>query len=292
MEYVSIGISMVTAPVLNFFSPSKPFTMNIDLILKSDALDLLFENRNKAYGAYALRKFYPDRMKISLTIMFISAALLSAITFLPDSGTTTPVYTVIQDIVTRDIQEDKKIPEPKQVSHNINKSSQSKLISTIVIVPKADTTDVLNNISDIRIGSTTSIGTEIGPADDIVGSGAVSSLPKVPVEPSAPFDQPYNNPDIQASFPGGEKALIRFLERNLQTPVTLESNETVQVKVKFVVDFDGDLQSFYIEQDGGIEFNKEVVRVLKKMPRWNPGKKGGQNVPVYYTIPVKFTSVD
>ena len=283
---------MVTAPVLNFFSPSKPFTMNIDLILKSDALDLLFENRNKAYGAYDLRKFYPDRMKISLAIMFISVAFLSAITFLPNSNTTIPVYTVVQDLVTRDIQEDKKIPEPKQVLHNINKSSKSKFISTIVIVPKADTTDMLNDISDIRIGSTTSIGTEIGPADDIVSSADVSSLPKVPVEPAAPVGQPYENPDVQASFPDGEKALIRFLERNLQTPLSVESNETVQVKVKFVVDFDGDLQSFYIEQDGGIEFNKEVVRVLKKMPRWNPGKKGGQNVPVYYTIPVKFTSVD
>ncbi len=266
--------------------------MNIDLILKSDALDLLFENRNKAYGAYDLRKFYPDRMKISLAIMFISAALLSAITFLPDSGTTTPVYTVIQDIVTRDIQEDKKIPEPKQVLHNINKSSQSKLLSTIVIVPKADTTDMLKDISNIRIGSTTSIDTEIGPEDVVQGSAAVGSLPKVPVEPVAQLEQPYENPDIQASFPGGEKALIRFLERNLQTPVSLERNETVQVKVKFVVDFEGDLQSFKIEKDGGAEFSKEVIRVLKKMPRWNPGKKGGQNVPVFYTIPVKFTSVD
>ena len=283
---------MVTAPVLNFFSPSKPFTMNIDLILKSDALDLLFENRNKAYGAYALRKFYPDRMKISLAIMFISVALISAITFLPDSGTATPVYAVIQDIVTRDIQEDKQLPEPKKLLHNVNKSSQSKLTSTIVIVPKADTTDALTDISDSRIGSTTSIGIDIGPADDIVGSSVVSSLPKVPVEPIASVDMPYDNPDIQASFPGGEKALIRFLEKNLQTPVGLESNETVQVKVKFVVDFDGDLQSFNIEKDGGIEFNKEVVRVLKKMPRWTPGKKGGQNVPVFYTIPVKFTSVD
>ena len=276
----------------DFFSPSKPFTMNIDLILKSDALDLLFENRNKAYGAYTLRKFYPDRMKISLAIVFISAALLSAITLFPDSSTATSFYTVIQDIVTRDIQEDKQFPEPKKLLHNVNKSSQSKLRSTIVIVPKADTTNVLNDISDTRIGSTTSIGTELGPADDIVGSGPVSSLPKVTVEPIAPVDKPYDNPDIQASFPGGEKALIRFLERNLQTPVSLESNETVQVKVKFVVDFEGDLQSFNIDQDGGNEFNNEVIRVLKKMPRWNPGKKGGQNVPVFYTIPVKFTSVD
>lgn len=277
---------------MNFFSPSKPFTMNIDLILKSDALDLLFENRNKAYGAYALRKFYPDRMKIALAIMFVSAALLSAITFLPDSSTATPVYTVIQDHVIREIKEVKKIPEPRQLLHNINRSSQSKLISSFVMVTEKDSSDVLTDISEMRIGSSTIIGTEVGPEDVVQGSTGISSPPQVPVESVAQLAQPYENPDIQASFPGGEKALIRFLERNLQTPGSLESNETVQVKVKFVVDFDGDLQSFSVEKDGGIDFNKEVIRVLKKMPRWNPGKKGGQNVPVYYTIPVKFTSVD
>lgn len=266
--------------------------MNIDLILKSDVLDLLFENRNKTYGAYALRKFYPDRMKIALAIMVVSAAFFSAFTFLPDSITSKPVYTVIQDIVIREIQETKKIPEPKQLLHNINNSSQSKLVSTFVLVPEKDSSDVLNNISEMRIGSSNIMVTEVGPEDVVQGSAVISSPPQVPAEPVAQLKQPYENPDIQASFPGGEKALIRFLERNLQTPGSLESNETVQVKVKFVVDFEGDLQSFSVEKDGGTEFNKEVIRVLKKMPRWNPGKKGGQNVPVYYTIPVKFTSVD
>ena len=101
---------------------------------------------------------------------------------------------------------------------------------------------------------------------------------------------PYENPDIQASFPGGENALIRFLEKNLQVPANLEAQETRQVKVKFVVDFNGDLQSFIVVKDGGEPCNTEVIRVLKKMPKWNPGKKGGQNVPVFYTIPVKFTA--
>lgn len=292
MEYISKSIISVTAPVLNIFSPSKPFTMNIDLILKSDALDLLFENRNKDYGAYALRKFYPDRMKIALVIMCVSAALLSAITFLPNSSTATPVYTVIQDLITRDIQENKKIPEPKKLLHNINKSSQSKFILTMAIVPETDSVDILNDISEIRIGSTSSNSTEVGPIDIVQGSAGITNTLKDIADPVAQLKLPYENPDIQASFPGGEKALILFLKRNLQTPGVLESNETVQVKVKFVVDFDGGLQSFSVEKDGGIEFNKEVIRVLKKMPRWNPGKKGGQNVPVYYTIPVKFTPLD
>jgi len=66
----------------------------------------------------------------------------------------------------------------------------------------------------------------------------------------------------------------------------------VSVRVKFVVDYSGKLQSFVTLVDGGEEFNKEVVRVLKKMPEWIPGKAKGENVSVYYTIPVKFVPSD
>ena len=105
-------------------------------------------------------------------------------------------------------------------------------------------------------------------------------------------DNPYNNPDEPALFPGGEKELIRFLQRNLHSPKGLEEDEAVHVKIKFVVGFDGNLQSFTVLQDGGEDFNMEVIRVLKKMPKWNPGKKGGRNVPVYHILPVKFTAAE
>jgi protein TonB len=90
------------------------------------------------------------------------------------------------------------------------------------------------------------------------------------------------------SFPGGMAALKKFLERNLQSPRDMEAGEEVDVKVKFVVSFDGKLQRFETVQDGGEVFNKEVIRVLKKMPDWIPGKSNGEEVSVYYTIPVKF----
>ena len=59
-----------------------------------------------------------------------------------------------------------------------------------------------------------------------------------------------------------------------------------------MVGFDGKLQGFETIEDGGAAFNKEVIRVLKKMPEWIPGKSNGENVAVYYTIPVKFVPSD
>ncbi len=66
------------------------------------------------------------------------------------------------------------------------------------------------------------------------------------------------------SYPGGMDALRKFLERNLENPRDMEEGEVANVKVKFVVGFNGQLQSFVTVQDGGDEFNREVMRVLKK----------------------------
>ena len=94
--------------------------------------------------------------------------------------------------------------------------------------------------------------------------------------------------DIRPSFPGGMDALKKFLEKHLQNPYDLENGETVNVHIRFVVGYDGKLQGFATIEDGGEMYNKEVIRVLKKMPDWLPGKAKGENVSVYYTIPVKF----
>jgi protein TonB len=98
--------------------------------------------------------------------------------------------------------------------------------------------------------------------------------------------------DVLPSYPGGMDALRKFLQKNLQTPDELEGGKTVSVRVKFVVDYTGKLKSFETVKNGNDIYNNEVVRVLKKMPDWIPGKTKGENVSVYYVIPVKFESLD
>jgi len=83
--------------------------------------------------------------------------------------------------------------------------------------------------------------------------------------------------------------LINFLKKNLRTPEDINEGD-VSVKVQFVVNYDGMLKSFTVIQSGGNTFDNEVIRVLKKMPAWIPGKSSGENVSVYYVVPVKFTS--
>ena len=265
--------------------------MNSNAILTSDVLDILFDKRNKKYGAYTLRKFYPERVKTSLLIMLGFAAAVSSFTFLPEgkamggTGIIEDGMTVKQVIeIPKDIEKPKEASMPKQKPVPVQ-----QLTAAYETVPDTKPSTVFHDISGMAIGTATdTTGMPIGPAN--IFPTAPTGEPAAPPEPEPDLKTPVDNPDIQASFPGGSKALLYFLQRNLVAPE--EISEAVQVKVKFVVGFDGNLQAFEVVQDGGIDFNNEVIRVLKKMPQWVPGKKGGRNVPVFYVLPVKFAPND
>jgi periplasmic protein TonB len=266
--------------------------MNSNKILSSDVLDILFDKRNKNYGAYILRKFYPNRVKTSLLIMLGMSALFSAFTLLPEKKNGSEVYYDSDSLVVKQIIEiPKEIEQPKAAQKT--PKPEQLFISRIVPVKDNESTPTLNDISDLAIGDHTEIignpgGTDDVPFIEITGTG--DAPPTTVPSPAVDMNEPVDNPDVQASYPGGNLELRRFLEKNLQAPE--ENSEAVQVKVRFLVGFDGNLESFDIVQDGGIDFNKEVIRVLKKMPKWNPGKKGGRNVRVYYYLPVKFQPLD
>jgi periplasmic protein TonB len=282
------------------FFISKPNNMNSNFIFKADILDIIFEKRNKEYGAYNLRKFYPNRLKLSLCFMFIIAMLFSAFTILPKKVNLviTKPYEIpapeFKKIDTRPKEPEKK----KELSKPVAKTTavnQTKHTNNIVVVAKNDKSDTIKTILPTDITGTKNIVNAkpgpflVEPLKTEPGTGAPEKVtPKI--DKSMPMD--INAADVPPTYPGGMDALRKFLEKNLHTPDELESGETVSVRVKFVVDYNGKLQSFVIVLDGGEAYNKEVVRVLKKMPDWIPGKAKGENVPVYYTIPVKFVVTD
>jgi protein TonB len=272
--------------------------MNKETILKSDVLDILFDNRNKAYGAYNLRKFYNNRLIKSLAVMLSGVVVLSAFTFLPKkqlADKPEEVITTFGHILPDKPKEDK--PKEQVKKEPIQKPvDQAKFTSKPIITKNKDKTDSIKTIDDKTVISNVNvtIPKDGGPSTPPIvippGTGGGGEGPVKPKPPVVDITKTYENGevDIMPSYPGGMEALRKFLERNLENPKEMEEGEEVSVKVKFVVAIDGKLQSFVTVQDGGDEFNKEVMRVLKRMPNWIPGKAKGQNVSVFYTIPVKF----
>jgi periplasmic protein TonB len=274
--------------------------MKADSILKADVLDIIFENKNKSYGAYALRKFYNNRLYKALGVMFGFVLLLSSFTLFKGKSNFTGSVIIDSGFVVVQVPLDNKKPEPPKTKKPPVVATPQKPVATDdfrkIVLTKAPVSTVINTIRDVAVIGDRDIKIPDGVGTPIPiqmhvsgGGGKDSGAIAVPVKP---IDQitPHDFAEVMPTYPGGMAELRKFLEKNLQNPQDIEEGGIVSVKIRFVVGYDGALKSFETVEDGGTAFNNEVIRVLKKMKPWIPGKTRGENVSVYYTIPVKFTT--
>ena len=274
--------------------------MNSQTIRQSNILDIIFENRNKEYGAYTLRKFYNNRLGIAVLVTLTVVALFSSFQFfyvpaadvkapprifeIPDQGMSSykkesaaMIVPKRSDNKKRHLANAAEMPPKIVDEQNINKSHASDLL------PFASEIKIAGN-SDGVLGGEANFGDQLGKGVD------AGILPAAPEKPKSSKSIIMTAPDVMPQYPGGLKALLDYLKKNLHAPDDLEDGKVVSVKVKFVVNYNGQLEAFNVLESGGYSFDNEVLRVLRKMPRWIPGKSDGENVAVYYTVPVKFTS--
>ena len=272
--------------------------MKTEQILSANILDIIFDNRNKNYGAYDLRKTYKNRLGKALGVTFLAAgAVVFSFLFIKKENVT---MAQIPDIRVVDIFEEApkpvepEIPKPKPTqSKAANKAPSQLYVKNVVITKIESQADQLaKNLDSVFISDRTIEG--IPGYKPLVQDLAPVSVTNVPVIPSTAVDKETArmSAEIMPAFPGGLEALRKYLQRNLQTPEEMEQGVVISVKIKFVVGYDGKLKAFETIEDGGATYNNEVMRVLKRMPKWIPGKSNGENVSVYYTIPVKFTAAE
>lgn len=272
--------------------------MTNERILQSDILDILFENRNKDYGAYALRKGYNSRLMIAIVAALSIILVFIVINFLTHKNSSSFSYTTqerIVEIKEIDIEKLKpKEPEkPKEQPREEQKIASQKFVSKIVIKPDDKVKEVIPDtksldsslIADITVKGKPDDGIPKKTEQTIVSGNTNNSQ-------STETEKEFRPQEKDPEFPGGPDALKRFLANNLQTPGELEDGEKKVVKIRFKVDKDGSVNTFEIVTSGGNEYDREVVRVCKKMPRWTPALQNGVNVPVSYILPVTFIGVE
>jgi protein TonB len=267
--------------------------MNSNTILKSDVLDIIFENRNKAYGAYALRKFYNNRLSKAFGATLLLVMALYGLTLLKKEKAAVVYITGPVEMVH--LPEPPK-PEPPKEPKAKPKQAAAKpaapavpaqAFTNVVITNKPIVADI-KDLDDGKAIDDKEIKGKPGTPQPIikVPEGPVITTPALVIDKVTPTA----SAEVMPEYPGGIAALRKFLEKNLSNPEDLEEGKEVSVKIRFIVGYDGGIKGFETIEDGGRAFNNEVVRVLKKMPQWIPGKTHGENVSVYYTIPVKFTA--
>ena len=264
-----------------------------------DMLDIIFANRNKAYGAYQLRRDYTKYLGrafvfglLLIGVAFALPTILSAVKGLvPDEK---PIDVVAELGPPPDIDPNQPPPPPPPPPPTPPPPTRSTVKFVPPVIKKdEEVQEEKPPAVEELIEKKEDIGTEDKEGND-EAPPAIDENPselQVVEEPKVVEDKTYEMFDIQKppSFPGGEKELLKYLSENIKyPPLARENNIQGTVALTFVVGKNGQVSDVQILKDIGGGCGKEAVRVVQSMPKWNPGEANGNAVKVRFTLPVRF----
>ncbi len=271
----------------------------IDLI-SSDWVDLVFEGRNKAYGAYRLRKSTTKRnilAMVAVVLLLIVAFIILTVKNFVDEQRAKVAMTQVAELTNYDqpkkkaeVKQKKVEVEPERVVERVK--SSIKFTAPVIKKDEEVKPDEELKTQDELMSTKTAIGTfDVKGNDD--ANGEILKAKDVIAEPEPPKHEEENKVfDIveqQPLFPGGPAALMKYLSENTKYPVVAQENGVQgRVTVQFVVEKDGSISDVHVLRGVDPSLDKEAVRVVKSMPRWTPGKQNGITVRVNYRVPVLF----
>ena len=260
-------------------------------ILQADMLDILFEHRNKLYGAYALRRTYSHRLGLALGVALSLVLLFVLMSFLKKNNENNGAFNDDSAVILTDVTIPKEETKKPEIPKEQPKPKARSDYQPIVVVPDKEADPQIvenNNLPDTEISNQNAEGEKPDDlAKSVTPSNGTGSAPDKEPEETKPV-----LPTRNASFPGGTAAWLDFLRKFLQSPENIEPGQRIEVLVRFWIDIDGNISKPEVIKSGGKSFDKEVLRVLKKMPPWEPAIQNGNYVAVPYTQPVIFLGVE
>jgi protein TonB len=268
--------------------------------------DLVFEGKNKDFGAYVIRTGSPGRHNKAVIYTIIGAIFFALITFgylkanqyleqrkLAQKGEQVEIF---YDIPEAEESE----PEQERLEQEKPEVLQEEVLNTIKVTELAIVEDDKVNKEDEIKTVEEQIASEhsAGSVDFAKGTDNKTVLQefkdKVVVEPEPvkPREQPEEIPMLveqMPQFPGGEAALMKYLSSHINyPPMAAENGVQGKVIIQFVVGKDGRVGEVKVIRSVDKELDKEAVRVCKSLPKFTPGRQNGQAVSVWYTLPVQF----
>ncbi len=270
--------------------------MDANKILSADILDLVFEGRNKDYGAYELRKSYNKRITGALIITASVAilALLGSI-LASELKSNSDDDLNIKEVTIQDLNQEEEKPEPPPPPPpkppdppkiEMAKFTPPKIVKDEEVVePPVENKELEEKKIDV-------INQEGIKDQDIVTPVEIDQGKQVIEEKKE--DDPnkiFEKVEIEASFKGGESAWRKYLERNLNASTPVENGApegTYTVWVQFVVDREGAISDVKAQTSHGYGMEQEAVKVISKGPKWEPAVQNGRKVKAYRKQPITF----
>lgn len=277
MENPSDGISMETQHM-------KP-----EMILQADFEDLLFENRNKDYGAYALRRSYNNRMYIGVIVMLLTALFFYF--FQRWNANTRQLIPLVTSYITSCPVEISQVELVKPKAVKPTKVKAATIQYTVPVLVKERVTplaEISELEKDVHIGVTTQDGL---PESELKDS-PFQEPAALGTETGEKAPEIFEKVEFMPEFPGGMEALYRYIGRKIRMDdKELEPGTTLRALCRFVIDADGKVTQWTLLQGTGSEvLDAEMLRVIASMPQWRPGLQNGKRVAVYFNLPFVFKS--
>jgi protein TonB len=268
--------------------------METNKILTADILDIIFEGKNKEYGAYELRKTYNRRIITAIIVMSAVCLLVLLTQLLGNDGEKEQNKIIVQDVQLEDIKKEEKKPEPpppppppkpEPPKVEITKFTPPKIVKDEEV---KEPPPPVEKLEETKIGTINQEGKKdegfVAPPVEEKGTGVVEAPKKVEED----YDKVFTKVEKEAKFPGGMDGWKRYLERNLNANVAADDGAppgNYTGKVQFIVDKEGGISNVQ-----AIEVPKacpscgpEAVKVIKKGPKWEPAVQNGRNV-IYQAI--------
>ena len=245
--------------------------------------DVIFENRNRNYGAYLVRRSYSRNATIAFGASVSFAVLLL---FLPQIiSALTGGKVVVPDIIVCEFPIIKPMPLPP-IDLNVvetpppTTNSIAKELAPIPVTKEVET--VIPTVSQ-QLAITTPIDGNGVYTEPLSNGNRIEELTFV--VPSGPI----NFAEVMPEYEGGQQAMMKFISKNCKYPKSASSMGIEgTVYVSFVINADGDVTDVKIVKGISADCDKEAVRVISKMSEWNPGMMNQMSVAVRMVLPIKF----
>lgn len=269
-------------------------------IYQTSWIDVVFENRNKDYGAYHLRQ---ENSKTSFFALLMGISLLTAAVSIPMIyNYLNPNHTIPSIIPESNIievsdfnpiiphetkPEEAAIPEIKKTPKE-DVTPIKQLINPEIVAATAATTETIATNDELQknppINSTVGTnGTEVG-----TGTSKGTTGPAGPITPNVNINDPLPSSvlDKKPEFPGGINKFYTYVGNNFEKP-DLYNSTAIRVSVSFVIERDGTMSNIKVLKDPGYGLGAEAIRVLKSLKtKWDPGILDGKAVRTSYNLPI------
>jgi protein TonB len=269
-------------------------------ILTTDFLDLLFADRNKAYGAYELRRSYNKRITTALLITagILLLALLGSFLskqLAPEAAELEAKEVVLERIIEEPEPEPPPPPPPPKTEPP-PKVEMTKFTPPVIVkdeeVKKEDIPPVVEELEETKIDVISQEGIkDQGIAVPVVDEGKAV----VVVKDETNYDQTFTKVEVEAEFPGGTAAWSKYLQRTLNSSAPGDNGApagSYPVIVQFIVDKEGNISDVKALTSHGYGMEDEAIRVIKRGPKWKPAIQNGRQVKAYRKQPVTFVVSD